>query len=346
MVEGLFEHVRLEELAAGAEKLVKGFPGLAPDVSLAREKDELLAGQEPLEASGGLTQLGLAGIVAGFQQMANDVELVVDDLDAWAVGLEAVAEGPPHVHDGVGDELGAVLAEPLPERAQGLFLATLDHAEQFWAAQPFQGADHGPLVLAFAHGDLIGAQDRDAIPGPLSLDRPQGLLVEGLHRGPMQQHQRRDDSHRHHLTQLCHQGRQRTSDHGAIRGERQGLQGQAALGAGDSVAADPQEGRVFPQGQVLDFDPPRGMRLPDWPTALLAGVWSAQPLDLQDHGVPASARLHRHRCDAVPWKSEQFPEIRKGHRVGPPVCPLPREQRDYTLLDAPFSAASLHKNLS
>src|SRR3990172_11014916 len=87
VVEGLFEHVRFEELAAGAEKLVEGFPGLAPDVSPAREKDELLASQEPLEASGGLAQLGLADLVEGFQQMADDVELVVDDLNAGTVGL-------------------------------------------------------------------------------------------------------------------------------------------------------------------------------------------------------------------------------------------------------------------
>ena len=61
-------------------------------------------------------------------------------------------------------------------------------------ARPFQGADHRPIVLALAHGNLIGAQDRDAIQRPLGLDLQQGLLIEGLHRGPMQQHQSRDGS--------------------------------------------------------------------------------------------------------------------------------------------------------
>ena len=45
--------------------------------------------------------------------------------------------------------------------------------------QAFQSAEQGPVVMALAHADFIGAKHRDAVQGPLCLHLRQGLRVAG-----------------------------------------------------------------------------------------------------------------------------------------------------------------------
>src|SRR3990170_4473098 len=166
-----------EQFTAGPQQIVERLTGLAANMGPAGKQDELLAGQKPFESTGRLAQLRPPDLVERVEQVADDVELVVDDLDGGAVGLEAVAVGLPHVHDGMGDESGPGGAEPTPELAEVFLLAAWHDIEQFGTARPFQGADHGPVGLASAHGDLIDSQHRDAVQGSPSLD---GITVLGV----------------------------------------------------------------------------------------------------------------------------------------------------------------------
>ena len=346
VVERLFEQMPFEQLAADAQQVVERLPGLAAHVGLPGKQDELLAGQKPLEATSCLAQFRLPDLVERVEQVPDDVELVVDDLDAGAVNLEAIAVGLPHVHNGVGDEPRARLAEPLPELAQILLPAAADHVEQLRTPRTLQGADHAPVGLSLAHRDLIDAQDRHAVERPLGLGLLQRPLVDGLDRGPMQPHQRSRSLDGHDLVQLVDQDGQRTCDHGAVRCERQRLQAQAALRATDPEAAHAPERRMLPQRQMLDLDPPARMRAADGSSALAASMRPSKTCELQDNGPLPASWFDRQLGDAVPWKSQKCSETMKAHRVGPPACPLTREQREYTLLDASFSGGAFHKNLS
>jgi len=168
--KGLFEQMGFEKLAAGTEQIVEGLPSFAPDMSLACQQDELLASQQSLKAPRRLAQLSLADTVEGFEQMPNHVKLVVDDLDAGAVGFKAIAEGLPHVDNRMGEKLSPPWTEPLPKLLEILLLAALHDVKEFRSTRPLEGTDHRPVGLAFAHGDLIGPQDSDAVQGPLGLD--------------------------------------------------------------------------------------------------------------------------------------------------------------------------------
>ncbi len=244
-----------------------------------------------------------------------------------------------------GDESGPRGAEPTPELPEVFLLAAWHDIEQFGTARPFQGADHGPVGLASAHGDLIDSQDRDAVQGPLSLDFFQSPLVDGLDRGPMQQHQSSRGLDGHDLAQLVDQGGQRTRDHGTIRRKGQQLQVQAALRATNPEAAHAQEGRILPQRQMLDLDPPTGMSSFQLVLTFPTLVALPEPFEFPYYNLPPTAGFHRQLSNTIPLDSEQFSEIMKLHRVGPPVCPLGDEQREYTLPDA-LLYRNLHKNPS
>jgi hypothetical protein len=60
---------------------------------LAGEQDELLPTQQALHALAGPFELLLAHGVEGFQEVADDMELVVDDGHPRAVRLKAPLEG-------------------------------------------------------------------------------------------------------------------------------------------------------------------------------------------------------------------------------------------------------------
>ena len=108
---------------------------------------------------------------------------------------------------------------------------------------------------------------------------------------------------------------------------------------------DSQEGGVLPQGQMLDLDPPTGMSsfqlVPTFPTF----VALPEPFEFQYYNLPPTAGLHCQLSNTIPLDSKQISEIMKSHRVGPPVCPLGDEQREYTLPDA-LLYRNLHKNPS
>ena len=252
------------------------------------------------------------------------------------MGPEAVAEGLPHVHDAVGNEFGPVFAEPLPELLEVFLLAAFDDVQELGSARPFQGADHRPVGLAFAHGDLVSSQDRDAVQGSLGLDLLKSLLVEGLDRGPMQQHQGSRGFDGHDLAQLVDQGSQRSSNHGAVRRERQRFQAQTARRTFDLEALDAQESRIFPEAQVLDLDPPAGIGLFDSMATFYASVTATQPFELQDDATSTSARLHLQVGDTISLNSKEFPEIMKAHRVWSSRLSIASEQREYSLPDASF----------
>ncbi len=125
MTEGFLEHMSLEEALVGIEDLIKGLPCLAPDVGLSGKEDELLAGQDMPEPFRRPPQLGDPDLVERLQEMPDHVELVVDDLYVRAMGLEALSEGLPHIHGGMGDEARPLLAKPSPSLFHSLLLIFL-----------------------------------------------------------------------------------------------------------------------------------------------------------------------------------------------------------------------------
>src|SRR5271157_4426289 len=90
--------MRLEQPAIGMQQLVQSLASFTPDMSLPRQENELLAGQQPSKPLARSLELSLPNLVECFQEMTNDVELIIDDCYARTVSLEAVAECLPHVH--------------------------------------------------------------------------------------------------------------------------------------------------------------------------------------------------------------------------------------------------------
>ncbi|MDR7433705.1 MAG: hypothetical protein QN189_01090 [Armatimonadota bacterium] len=178
------------------------------------------------------------------------MELVVDDLRIpTAVGTEAVIGGPAHVNDCMRDLSGSFLAEPAPEALEVLLRSSLVDSEHLRATRSFQGADQGPVVVPFAHSDLIGS--RTVIPSkerlawsfwrihfsmaftvPLCSEwrslQP-ALLSDHLDQGPC------------NPCPLGHEG--------------QRLQLGSTVRALDAVAPNPEEGQILQPGEVLHLDP-------------------------------------------------------------------------------------------
>lgn len=99
------------------------------------------------------------------------------------MGLDAAAEGLPHVHHDVGDLLGARLPKPPPELPEIFLLPPLAHEEDFRPAGAIQGVHQVPVRLAASHGDLVDAQGGDPVQGAGRLGRLDGALIQHLH-GP------------------------------------------------------------------------------------------------------------------------------------------------------------------
>src|ERR1700730_6659981 len=85
------------------------------------------------------------------------MELVVEDAGLWRIAyLEGGgAEGLPHVHDGQANALVFPGTQPLEEEVQAL-LGTIQAPEPN-GTPPYQVADHDPVSVSFADGDLVDA---------------------------------------------------------------------------------------------------------------------------------------------------------------------------------------------
>src|SRR5271157_1752604 len=103
MPKGLLEQMRLEQPSIGMQQLVQSLTSFATDMSLPGQENELLAGQQAPKPLACTLELSLPNLVESFQEMANDVELVIDDRYARTVSFETVAKCPPHVHYRMGD---------------------------------------------------------------------------------------------------------------------------------------------------------------------------------------------------------------------------------------------------
>src|SRR5947209_5731201 len=130
--------------------------------------------------------LVLADLVQGVAQMAQDVELVVQDRGLRGVAfLEGGgAEGLPHVHDGQANPpafLGAQPGEELVQAGLGAVLATEPDG-----AAPLQVADDDAVAMPLGDGDLVDADHpRRGRTGPTQL-LAHVLLVQLLDRMPIE----------------------------------------------------------------------------------------------------------------------------------------------------------------
>jgi len=286
VAEGFLEQMRLKEVAIGPQNLVERRPGLATHMNLPCKQDKLLAGQDPPETACGLVQLRSSDLIERIEQMPDDMELIIDNPDAGAVGLKTVTEGLPHIHNGIGHKPGTPFAEPLPEPTKALLLAPFNHVKQFGAARAFQGADHGLVVLAPAHSNLVGSHDCDAIQGARCLDQFHSGLVNVFDRPAMQ---RLQGTHslvghdfaelRNQLTQLPGHARPPDSD------KREGFRSYAAKRAVDPAYPQAQKAQAMQNSQVLELLQGTVVTLSDDLAALAADIGAPRSFQVEDYGL-------------------------------------------------------------
>ena len=318
VTEGFLEHMSLEEALVGIEDLVERLPRLAPDVGLSGKEDELLAGQDMAEPFRRPAQLGDPDLVERLQEMPDHVELVVDDLNVGAVGLEAVPESLPHIHGGMGDEARPLLAEPSPEPLQVLLPAPIGDIEHLGSPGTLQRTDEGQVVLTFTDGYLIDSQNGDAVQGTRRLDLLQGLLIDPFDGFPMQVHEQPHGLVRHYLAQLEHYRRHRDGYASLFRDEGHPLHCEAACRAVNPVSRQPQDGAVFPQGEVLYLDAPVGMGLLESPAAYPALEGASRSYQVYDSDPAPLPFLDRYAGNSIAFDSEKCGKI-TAHRVAPLV---------------------------
>jgi hypothetical protein len=86
------------------------------------------------------------------------VKLVVQDASLRRMPVRRVAERFPHVHHGQADFAAFAWSEPRKEEVHALFGA-VDAAEPD-GPSAYQVADHDPVGVPLANGDLVDADDR------------------------------------------------------------------------------------------------------------------------------------------------------------------------------------------
>jgi len=338
VAEGLLEQVRLEKLRARRQHHIERRPGLAPDPGPAGHQDELLARERLLQAPKRAAHFSLADLVEGVVEMPHHVELVVDDLHAGTMRPEAFGEGLAHIHDGVGDERGALLAEPAPETLKPLLGAAFDDVQQLGAARSFQRADQRPVLVPLAHADLVDAQHRYAVQGPGGLDLLQSGLVDILHGVPVQIKEQGGGLDRGDLAELMDKRAQGAGDPGAAHvGELQGLRAHAASWTGHPVTLEMQGGLVPPEGQVPQFLPAVVVSLGNCLAATATDVSLPRPFQMDADKRRSGAELF-YGAHAVALNSEQFCEIIFLH----PERPSCLRHRKFTASGALFSSIYTH----
>ena len=173
LLERFLQKVGRVQPLVGVEQQLQALPSREGEVSPARQEGVLLALDEPAFRPGESGVFALADLVHGLLQMAQDVELVVDDQGLRGVALleGGVAERLPHVHDRQADFAAFLGAEPGEELVQARLGAVLAAEPDGPAAD--QVADHDAVAVPLADGDLVDA-DRPGggVPGPAELLPP------------------------------------------------------------------------------------------------------------------------------------------------------------------------------
>src|SRR6185312_9374709 len=186
-------------------------------------------------------------------------------------------------------------------------------------SRTFQGAEHCPVGLAFAHGDLISAEDRQSVQGSFGLHFSHSLFVDVLDRMSMQ---RLKDAHRfirHDLAQLRDQHGQLASHLGtSYLDEVQGFRTDSTGGATHSITFETKKTQVLPQGQMLDLLPVvivTGGCLATFATAVIPFA----SFQMHDHGAMfLSNSLPFQPDNAKPLNSQQRRETISWHLMRPP----------------------------
>ena len=171
----------------GTEEELQSRPALLVEVVPPRQQVVLLPLDERPGRSRQAGVLVLADGVEGRAQVAQDMELVEDDLGLWCVtGLERRgAKGLPHVHDGQADSAGFRGAEPGIEGIHA-GLGAVGAAEPDGPAAE-QVTDDDAVRVPGADGEFVDADDLGArAAGSVEL-LPHVLLVELLDGVPLEE---------------------------------------------------------------------------------------------------------------------------------------------------------------
>ncbi len=334
MAEGFFEQMRFQEFRACGQEIVQGLAGFPPHVSEARKQDELLAGQEASKPlSGALFELGFTNIIHRIQEVADHMELVVNDLNVRTMGLEAVSERGPHVHHHVCDAPGAVFSKPLPELPQTLLPTPFHNVQQFGTSGPLRDTNHRPIVLASPHGDFVGSHDRDAVQGTFRLNLRHRAFVDLFDGSPVHHLEEANAFIRHDLAQLRHQAGQPQRDARSPHvHELQGFCPDPATRTVHPISLKPQKTKVMPQHQMLNLLPRAVIALFHRLAALPACVPFYDAFHVNHH---RALTLMKTGFQAFHTKSLRFQQRCKTifwHLMRPPYL----KNKEFTASDASF----------
>lgn len=149
-----FEQIGFEELGVGIEESLERFAAFTAEMIPVGEQGVALAFDEaPIL----LTQAEIllsANLIDGVVKVADDMELIVNDLD---MGTKADDFGKrlPHIHHRKSDFLSFVRTQAAKEKFKILFLASTPPKPN--GTLSLQIADNDPILMAFTNGNLIDA---------------------------------------------------------------------------------------------------------------------------------------------------------------------------------------------
>jgi len=178
--ELLLEQVGRGQALVGPQQLLERAAAGQREIGLMREQRVPLALDEGPLLRGDAFVLGAADLIHRVRQMAQDVELVEENLSLGGMGLHRGTEGFPHVHHRQPNP-GRLLGAQVDEKAIQVGFGPAPPADPD-GAPPFQVADHDAIRMALVDRQLIHADHLRGRLGRLGQPGPQVLGVQVLDR--------------------------------------------------------------------------------------------------------------------------------------------------------------------
>ena len=181
---GLPEQVRRIQSLVRREHLLERLSALQREVLATREQRVLLALDVAAVLAAESAVLGLAHLVERISQVAHDVKLVKQDRRLRRTRHGRVAKRLPHVHHRQANAPGLLLSQPVVELQHARLLAVLPPEPD--RAPSNQIAHHDAVRVALADRDLVDADGLGSWRARADELRAHVLLLQGLHRFPVQ----------------------------------------------------------------------------------------------------------------------------------------------------------------
>src|SRR5450756_1646870 len=184
LTERLPEQVRRIQALVHRQHLLERLAAFQCEVLATREQRVLLALDVAAILAAESAVLGLAHLVECIAQMAQYVELVVQDRRLRCARRSNVVKRLPHVHHCQANAPGFLLAQPVVEQCHARLFAVLSPEPDRTPAN--QVAHDDPVVVALADRDLVDADSLGSWRARAGELRAHVMHLQRLHRIPVE----------------------------------------------------------------------------------------------------------------------------------------------------------------